>query len=32
MSDHEYEPGDETTPMQTDPRCRICGETKRSHE
>jgi hypothetical protein len=27
---HDYEPGDVTGPMQTDPDCRICGEPKRS--
>lgn len=29
--DHDYEPGDVTHPMQTDPDCRICGEPKRRH-
>lgn len=28
---HDYEPGDRTTPMQTDPLCRVCGQTKRNH-
>lgn len=25
---HDYEPGDGRHPMQTDPRCRICGGPK----
>lgn len=28
---HDWEPGDYTSPMQTDPSCRICGMVKRSH-
>jgi hypothetical protein len=31
-SDHDYEPGDTTHPMSTDPDCRICGETRRTCE
>jgi hypothetical protein len=26
---HDYEPGEETSPMATDPNCRICGRTKK---
>lgn len=26
--DHEYEPGEVTRPMHTDPECRICGGPK----
>ena len=29
---HDYEPGDTTHPMATDPNCRICGETRRTCE
>lgn len=29
---HDYEPGDTTHPMSTDPDCRICGETRRTCE
>lgn len=28
MKDHDYEPGETTHPMQTDPDCRICGGPK----
>lgn len=28
---HDYEPGDEGSPMQTDPLCRVCGEPKSQH-
>lgn len=31
MTDHDYEPGDVVSPMQTDPDCRVCGEEKRRH-
>lgn len=27
---HDWEPGEDTHPMGGDPRCRICGEDKRS--
>jgi hypothetical protein len=27
---HEYEPGERTHPMHTDPVCRVCGEPKKS--
>lgn len=27
---HDYEPGDTSGPMQTDPYCRICGQGKRA--
>lgn len=27
---HDYEPGDVTHPMHTDPNCRHCGEAKHS--
>lgn len=26
--DHDYEPGETTHPMHTDPDCRICGGPK----
>jgi hypothetical protein len=29
---HDYEPGDITHPMATDPNCRICGSTRRDCE
>jgi hypothetical protein len=29
---HDYEPGDTTHPMSTDPECRICGLTRRDCE
>jgi hypothetical protein len=29
---HDYEPGDTTHPMSSDPNCRICGETRRNCE
>lgn len=28
---HDWEPGEGTRPMQTDPSCRVCGEVKGSH-
>lgn len=28
---HEYEPGDVTHPMHTDPSCRVCGAPKADH-
>lgn len=30
ITDHDYEPGDADR-MSGDPKCRICGETKRRH-
>lgn len=27
---HDYEPGEDTHPMHTDPLCRVCGQPKRS--
>lgn len=27
---HDYETGDSTSPMQTDPLCMVCGQPKRS--
>jgi len=32
MEHHDYEPGDTTHPMSTDPDCRVCGETRRACE
>lgn len=29
---HDYEPGDTTHPMSTDPDCRACGQTRRACE
>lgn len=29
--DHDYEPGELTHPMHTDPRCAVCGEPKGAH-
>jgi len=26
---HDYEPGNDPSPMQTDPPCRMCGKPKR---
>ena len=31
-ADHDYEPGDDTHQMESDPDCRVCGESKRSHD
>lgn len=31
VADHDYEPGDDTHPMHTDPLCRICGQPKKHH-
>lgn len=28
---HDYEPGDDTHAMQTDPDCQVCGQPHRSH-
>lgn len=27
---HDYEPGDQRHPIQTDPNCRVCGQIRRS--
>lgn len=27
---HDYEPGEGTHPMETEPLCRVCGQAKRT--
>jgi hypothetical protein len=31
MIGHEYEPGEVTTPMHSDPLCAVCGRSKPEH-
>lgn len=30
MEKHDYEPGEATHPMHTDPLCRVCGYPKKA--
>lgn len=31
QASHDYEPGEATHPMHTDPLCRVCGQPARRH-